>query len=131
MTRPNKPIRAYDEFTTNIKGLPEGEYVTQTMYSDAHPFVVVSRTAQTITVLPVRTKLDPDWKPNILPGGFCGHCTNQETQTYIYDGVDHDAKLTVLRLKKSRYYGSDKLWNSPKLGEFCANGADRFHDYNF
>lgn len=130
MAYTNKPIRAYDEFTTNVIGLPEGEYLTQTAYSDCAPWKVTSRTATTMTLCPVRTKRDPNWKPNIVPGGFVGHCTNQDEQTWLYDGVDEEHTTTV-RLVKSRYYGSDKLWRSPQAGEFIANGAYRKHDYNF
>jgi hypothetical protein len=124
----NKPVRAYDRFTTNVIGLPEGEYLTETMYSDTTPWVVVSRTASTITVAPVQTKRDPNWQPNIIPGGFAGHCTNQDEQTWLYDGVG-EGRLT-LRLVKSRYYGSDKLWGC-KSRQFIANGAVRKYDYNF
>ena len=128
MTTTSKPVRAYDAFYTNVKGLPEGEYLTQTMYSDTSPWVVVSRTDKTITVAPVLTERDPDWTPNIIPGGFAGHCTNQDEQTWLYAGVG-EGRLT-LRLKKSRYCGSDKLWGS-KGYEFIANGAVRRYDYNF
>ncbi len=124
----DKPIRAYDQFNTNIKGLPEGEYLTETMHSDTCPWVVVSRTEKTITVAPVLTERDPEWTPNIIPGGFVGHCTNQDEQTWLYAGVD-TGRLT-LRLRKSRYYGSDKLWGSNGR-EFIANGARRKYDYNF
>jgi hypothetical protein len=123
-----KPVRAYDAFNTNIKGLPEGEYLTQTMYSDTTPWVVIGRTATTLTVAPVLTERDPAWTPDIIPGGFVGHCTNQDEQTWLYAGVG-EGRMT-LRLKKSRYYGSDKLWGS-KYAEFIANGARREYDYNF
>jgi hypothetical protein len=41
-------IRSFDTFTTNIKGLPEGEYLTETLYSDNVPWKVVGRTAATL-----------------------------------------------------------------------------------
>jgi hypothetical protein len=129
MSNQNKPIRAYDAFYTNIKGLPEGEYMTQTMYSDTAPWRVVSRTATTVTLQPVLTERDPEWKPNIIAGGFAGHCTNQDEQTWLYAGLGEHT--TIVRLVKSRYYGSDKLWRSKQAGEFIANGAVRKHDYNF
>lgn len=123
--------RSYETFKTNIKGLPEGEYMTQTMHSDAHPWKVVghSPSGKTLTLQAVKTKPDPEWKPNILQGGFSGHCTNQDAQTWIYAGLS-DTTCTV-RLRKSRYHGSDKLWASPSAGEFIANGAVERYDYNF
>lgn len=129
MTNRNKPIRAYDEFTTNIVGLPEGEYMTQTMYTDTTPWKVISRTATTITLQEVLVERDPNWKPNIISGGFAGHCTNQDEQTWLYAGLGE--MTTKVRLVKSRYCGSDKLWSSAQHGEFIANGARRKYDYNF
>jgi hypothetical protein len=119
-------IYAYDEFTTNIKNLPaEGEYMTEKMYSDTVPFIVVSRTAKTLKLIEVRVERDPDWQPNIFPGGFCGHCTNQCEQTWLYAGLG-EREVTVRLVK----YGRKKIWVYKSL-RFIANGANRFYDYNF
>lgn len=127
----NQAILAYDKFSTNIKNLPEGEYVTLAMYSDTSPYMVVGRTEKTIKVVPVSVKRDPEWKPEIIAGGFAGHCTNQDEQTWLFDRVRDDIEPVTLRLCKSKYCGSDKLWSSPRLGRFIANGARKKHDYNF
>lgn len=128
MPKQDKPIRAYDTFTTNLKNLPDGEYMTETLYSDTVPYKVVGRTATTVTLQEVLVERDPEWKPEIIPGGFAGHCTNQSEQTWLYAGLcDNTVKV---RLVKSRYHGSDKLWGG-KGREFIANGARSFHDYNF
>lgn len=124
----NQPIRAYNEFTTNIKGLPEGEYLTETMYSDTVAWKVIGRTATTMKLQEVEVARDPEWTPNIIPGGFAGHCTNQNEQTWLYAGLSPNT--CTVRLVKSRYHGSDKLWGS-KGREFIANGARRKYDYNF
>lgn len=128
MTYTNKPIRSYDAFTTNVKGLPEGEYLTETLWTDTTPYKVIDRTATTLTLQEVRVERDPDFKPNFIKGGFAGHCTNQDEQTWLYAGLGDD--IVKVRLVKSRYYGSDKLWGS-KGREFIANGANRKYDYNF
>ena len=124
----NKPIRSYDAFTTNIAGLPEGEYLTETLYSDTTPYKVVARTAATLTLQEVLVERDPNWKPEIVAGGFAGHCTNQDEQTWVYAGLG--AHTVKVRLVKSRYAGSDKLWGCGGR-EFIANGARRKYDYNF
>lgn len=130
-------IRAYKEFTTNIKGLPynpdtpeTNQYLTQTGYSQTYPYKVVRKTATTMTLKMVKVAKDPDWKPEIVPGGFAGHCTNQSEQTWLYDGIEGGHEV-VVRLKKSRYAGSDKLWGDKHGNEFIANGARYFYDYNF
>ena len=122
-------IRSYETFSTNVKNLPEGEYLTQTAYSDTTPWIVESRTATTMTLREVLTERDPEWAPNITPGGFVGHCTNQDEQTWLYAGLGQ--VTCTVRLVNSRYYGSDKLWRSPTAGEFIVGGARRKYDYNF
>jgi hypothetical protein len=124
----NQTIRAYTEFTTNIKGLPEGEYLTETLYSDTSAWKVIGRTATTLTLQEVEVAQDPEWTPNIIPGGFAGHCTNQNEQTWLYAGLSPNT--CTVRLVKSKYHGSDKLWGS-KGRTFIANGARRKYDYNF
>ena len=121
-------IRSFDTFTTNIKGLPEGEYLTETLYSDNTPWKVVGRTATTLKLKEVEVDRDPEWTPNIIPGGFAGHCTNQDQQTWVYAGLS-DHTITV-RLVKSRFNSSEKMWGSNGRS-FIANGARRKYDYNF
>lgn len=117
------------KFNTNIKGLPEGSYFTELGYSESYPWVEVSRTAKTVTVAEVLVKRDPEWKPNILPGGFVGHCDNQSEQTWLFDGVNH-ARTVTLRVRKSKYCGRDYAWGHG-VHEFVANRAIYFYDYNF
>jgi len=124
----NQPIRAYEEFTTNIIGLPEGEYLTETSYSDQSPYKVVAKTPTTLTLKKVMVAKNPEWKPEFVPGGFAAHCTNQGEQTWVYEGLlDETVKV---RLIKSKFCGSDKLWGA-KGATFIANGAVKFYDYNF
>lgn len=123
-------IRSYEAFTTNIKGLPEGEYLTETGYSQTYAWRVIGKTATTMTLQMVAVERDPEWKPEIYAGGFAGHCANQSEQTWRFAGYYEGGETTV-RLKKSRYCGSDKLWGDKHGREFVANGARHFYDYNF
>jgi hypothetical protein len=118
---------------TNIKGLPSlsdgRKYFTESGYSQSYPWVEIRRTAKTVTLMKVNVKRDPEWKPNIHPGGFCGHCDNQSEQTWLYDGVDEGLTKTV-RLVKSRYAGEDYMW-AHKGTKFTEDRAVEFYDYNF
>jgi len=107
-------------------------YLTKTGYSQSYPFKVVGQSAsgKTLHLKPVKVARDPEWQPEMHPGGFAAHCSNQSDQTWLYDGVEDDAPVTKVRLKKSRYGGSDLLWGS-KYSEFIAGGAVYFYDYNF
>ena len=125
----NQAIRSYrGDF--NIKNLPEGEYLTETGYSQSYPWKVIatSPSGKTLTLQKVEVATDPEFKAEFVPGGFAGHCTNQNEQTHIFVGLSDRTK--TVRLQKSRYHGSDKLWGS-KGTEFIANGAVEFYDYNF
>ena len=108
---------------TNIKNLPEGDYFTELAYSQSYPHVVVGRTAKTIKVAAVEVKPDPDWKPEIVPGGFIGHCTNQYGQTWLFDRIRSDY-ITILRKNK---HGD---WVN-RGRKFIEGRATEFYDYNF
>ena len=109
---------------TNIKNLPEGQYFTERMYSDSHPWVVVSRTAKTAKVAFVEVDTDPEWqaKQEFYPGGFHGHMANQGEQTWVFKAINHNYTRTI-RLTKNG-------WSH--MGTRYLEGVAReFHDYNF
>lgn len=116
------------ELYTNIKGLPEGEYVSGHLHSDMNAYRVERKTKTTMTVRRVEVARDPEWKPEMHAGGFAAHCSNNAEQTWLFDGFA-DTTLTI-RLRKSRYAGSEKLYAGGGR-EFLINGARHFHDYNF
>lgn len=107
---------------TNIKSLPEGKYFTEYGYSQSYPWVEVSRTEKTATLARVVVTADPDWKPEITSGGFCGHCTNQSDQTWMFKGIDVTDMVTIRRTK---------LGWSRKGVKFREDQAIEFYDYNF
>ena len=108
---------------TNIKNLPEGHnYFTEWGYSQSYPWVEVSRTAKTVTLAKVNVTKDPDWKPSITPGGFCGHCDNQHEQTWLFAKINPEYKMTVRQTKRG--------W-AHKGVRFSEGVAREFYDYNF
>lgn len=108
----------------NVKNAPEGRYFREIGYSQSYPWVEVKRTAQTITLHKVMVEPDPEWKPNILPGGFCGHCDNQHEQTWLYGGVDA-ANVKTIRLTKG------DRWTHRGVVFQETDGPYEFYDYNF
>lgn len=109
---------------TNIKGLPDGEYFTQCMYSDNHAWKVVKRTAKTITLAFVETKPDPEWKAKQIfhVGGFCGHMENQYEQTWLFDKIRDDHTVTIRLTKRGWAHKGER---------YRADTAWEFYDYNF
>jgi len=103
-----------------------GDGVTICLYSDRHAGTVIKRTPKTITVQRDKATLDPGFKPEFIPGGFCAHCTNSNEQKWTYVR-DEKGAITVCR------------W-SEKNGRFqfledgsgvIINGRHEYYDYNF
>ena len=123
-----------EEFTTNIKGLPEGKnYFTELGYSQSYTWVEVSRSAsgKTVTLARVNVASDPEWKEKMEwhVGGFTANCANQGQQTWLFESIDYKVTRKV-RVCKSRYYDRDYAWASNGV-EFVENRAREFYDYNF
>lgn len=112
-----------NQVNTNIKNLPPGEYVTELGYSQSCAWKVIKKTAKTMTIQAVRTKRDPEWKPEMHAGGFCAHCSNQHSQTWLYDGLLGVQPTRVIRKTK-------KGWSLRGV-RYVENCARRFYDYNF
>lgn len=110
---------------SNVKNAPAGRYFREIGYSQSYPWLLVgiSPSGKTATVARVRTASDPDWKPEIIPGGFVGHCVNQHDQTWLYAGVD--AETVKIRLDK---HGK---WVRHGVRFVESDGPDYFYDYNF
>lgn len=109
---------------TNIKGLPEGRnYFTECGYSQCYPWVEVKRTAKSVTLAKVEVAPDPEWKPEMIPGGFCAHCTNQHAQTWLFDKIDERNTVTVRWSVRGE-------WRAKGV-RFIEGAAREFYDYNF
>lgn len=93
-------------------------------YSDRIACTVtrISPSGKTIWMQEDTADLD-GWKPEVIAGGFAGHCVNNAEQTYKYspnpDGVVHRAG----RRKDGRYCTTH--------GKPVIPGRRHFHDYNF
>jgi|LSQX01.1.fsa_nt_gb hypothetical protein len=104
-----------------------GDGITGHMYSDAHAFTVirVSPSGKTFWAQRDKAKLKKNWKPEIAPGGFVGHCTNQDSQDYDYEP---DPNGSIIQCR----------WSQKKQCFQCLNryrgisgGRWEFYDYNF
>lgn len=69
--------------------------------------------------------LDPNWKPEMVAGGFCAHCVNQHTQVWTYI-VNKSYPEIRIRLH------SDGRWRDKHGSRYSLSTAPRkFRDYNF
>ena len=101
-----------------------GDGSTVCHYSDltAGTVIKISPSGKTVWMREDIATLD-NWKPEIVPGGFAGHCVNNAEQRYTYqpnpDGRIHRASLR----KDGRFRTTN--------GEPVIPGRHHFHDYNF
>jgi len=111
----------------HIGNMKVGDCITEHMYSDAHSYTITRVMPSHVMAVRNKEQIDLDnWKPDISPGGFAGHCNNQCSQKWIIEGPHEGAepeRFTVDRksgfLKKHSKY--------PNVSE----GAHPFYDYNF
>lgn len=102
-----------------------GDGVTMHLWSDAHAGTVVKVTKTSVTVQRDKATRDPNWKPEMIAGGFAGHCTNQDSQTYTYE---QDPNGELVKFNWSKKYSQFK---NTKRGQSLTMGRREFYDYNF
>ena len=113
------------EFKRLTKRPTVGGYMAESGYTDVYPYEVVgvSKSGKTAKVRRLTATLDTvnGPKPEIIPGGFAGHCTNNRDLKYTF-ATDPDAPIQTVRLTKRGWgHGSFYVTDEPQ----------HFHDYNF
>jgi len=100
-----------------------GDGATIHLYTDAHAWTVisVSESGKTITIQGDNAELDPTWKPEMHPGGFSAHCSNNYSQRWICT-PNPNGPIRKARLTK-------RGWSAN--GQSVTKGRHPFHDYNF
>ena len=117
-------IRQYDRHHLTPANAKVGDGATVYLYSDRHAGTIVKVTKCTVTVRRDKATLDPNFKPEFIPGGFGAHCTNQDEQRYTYEPNENGELTTVRWSKKYNRYGQP---GDLRLGK----GRHEFYDYNF
>ena len=102
-----------------------GTFLNNHLFTDVAPFQIVrlTKSGKTAYVRAVKVERHPDWKPETIAGGFCGHTVNNYEQFWKYGELE--GPEYAVRLTKSG-------WKS-KLGgrHIPADKPKRFYDYNF
>jgi hypothetical protein len=115
----------YDARYITPENAKVGDGVTMHLYSDAHAGTVIKVTKTQVVVQRDKATINPDFKPEMVAGGFAGHCTNQREQTYTYE-QDSKGETVTFRWseKKQRYCNNQRGYKLTK-------GRHEFYDYNF
>lgn len=94
-------------------------------WSDVTPFEIVRVVSpKTIEVRAMIAEQDESFKPEIIPGGFAGHCVNQGQQKWNYKSAPEGMVLRARLRKDGNFhsnYGKHVLSTEPR----------KFYDYNF
>ena len=110
-----------------------GDQVHVKEWSDVHPGTVVevSRSGKMVKVRMDSASLAEGEMPEVIPGGFVGHCTNQHDLKYdIVENLNGHIRTFSLRKWRGRYVWTERGMN-PDGKMAIASGWRRFHDYNF
>lgn len=115
----------YNEKYLTPANVEVGQGVTIHFYSDAHAGTVIKKTKTTITIQQDIATLDPNFKPEFVTGGFAGHCTNQQDQTYTYERNPNGTTYTF------RWSAKYNKYREAKAGKTVTKGRREYYDWNF
>jgi len=101
------------------------KYANKIGYSDVNPNEIVRAvSAITLEIRAMRAERAHDWKPEIIPGGFSGHCVNQHEQRWI---ISSDPSAPIVRIRLGKKGWKDRHGNRYNLSD----RPKKFYDYNF
>jgi hypothetical protein len=110
--------------TTETIEIKVGTGATYEGWTDRRPYEVVRVVSEKcLEVRSMKAELDPEWKPEIISGGFVGHCVNQRDQKWI---ISSDSEASTIRIRLGK-----RGWRDAYGGSYTVGQAVKFHDYNF
>ncbi len=119
-----KRIREFDERRLVPSNAKVGEGATVLYYTDRKAGTIVKATKKMIVIREDKATLDPEWKPEFIPGGFVGTVINQNEQTYTYEPNPNGRETKLFWSDKYQTYGQPNNLRAMK-------GRHEFYDYNF
>jgi uncharacterized protein YigE (DUF2233 family) len=100
-------------------------YANHIGYSDVNPFEIVRRVSdKTIDIRAMEAVRDESWKPDFVPGGFCGMVVNQNKQRWV---ISSKPDSRIVRIRNGKRGWRDAGGNRYKLSD----KPIKFYDYNF
>ena len=125
--RVETPVKEYVT-AESCDDLNVGDGCTVYLFSDAHAYTVVHKTAKTMKIQRDRAILlngmnsDAEDKLEFTPGGFVGHTSG--TQRYEYFRDTNEAIVTVTKRKNG-------TWKVARSSSRVRPGRNEHYDYNF
>ncbi len=121
----------------NKEEIKVGTRICKAIGTDCYVYEVTKlltpTTFEMVNLIPIA---HPDWKPEIIPGGFAGHCVNQHDQKWTYEKGN---EVKVVNRRTARFRGNiyHKIWfkgqSAPTYNGATTLqiGGEYFRDYNF
>lgn len=119
-----RKVNEFGRYRLTPASIKVGDGVTVNLWSDRYAATVIKVTKSSVTVRRDKATLNPDFKPEWIPGGFAAHCTNQDEQTYTYEPDENGTEYTFRWSRKYQRYGQPGNLTLSK-------GRHEFYDYNF
>lgn len=115
-------LPAADEVVLDERFEP-GDGASVRLWTDAHAYTVirVSPSGKTVTLQRAKATLDPEWKPEMIPGGFAAHTVNNHEQRWTYE-PDPDGAVITARFTRRGWM---------RTGQRVTHGYYEHYDYNF
>lgn len=122
--RLKEKIKKFDKMYLTPANIKVGDGVTVNLWSDRHAGTVIKVTKNKVIVRRDKAILDSNFKPQIIPGGFAGHCINQSDQKYTYE-LDLEGRVY-------EFHWSNKYCRYGQPGNLTlSKGRNEYYDYNF
>tara|TARA_R110000782_G_scaffold176984_2_gene267914 strand:+ start:249 stop:617 length:369 start_codon:yes stop_codon:yes gene_type:complete len=103
-------------------------YANQALWSDVEPNEIIKRVSDiTLEIRAMDAVSSPDWKPEIISGGFAGHCVNNNDQKDAWIITSNENYGTIRIRKNKRGVWKDKSGNR----YFLSDKPVYKYDFNF
>lgn len=100
-------------------------YFAQIIGSDLVPFEMISEKGTAVVVREMKAERDPNWKPELVAGGFLAHCVNQKSQQWVCTSDEAGYTETIRMHKNGKWFSADG-------SRFMqTEEPTRHYDYNF
>lgn len=119
-----RKVEEFKKYYLTPASIKVGDGVTVNYWTDRHAATVIKVTKSMVVVQRDTAILNPDFKPEWIPGGFVAHCTNQDEQTYTYRR-NLDGEIIKIRWS-NKYQRYCTPWNLS-----LSKGRHEYYDYNF
>ena len=105
-----KAKKELTEIAFNDEVIKVGTWIRYSVGSDSYAYKVTKLISPTVfEVVSMTPHAHEDWKPEIIPGGYAGHCTNQYEQKWTYT-EGSETKLVNLRTARWRGETYKRIW---------------------